>query len=257
VRLLTHLTPSAVAAVECAVGHTTVRNVDGYAEFQHAIRTTPVDAVVVDPGLFETDDVGWVALLGRYTTLPLALHARLSPGSARAISLAHLRAPYIVIQDVESESPRLIQFVTECPPTSLDRQVLARIAEQLGGLPRELAIGARLLFTNADHAHTVDWLATSAARSRRWVERQLTHAGFASAARLAMAPWFVRAYHYLRDDAFTQRDVARKVGVASPRTLWQELGLLGLHSRQDVRATPSNDMIGRVVGLLVGRERAM
>jgi hypothetical protein len=257
VHLVTHLTPAALAAVRHVVGLATILDVAGIEELRGTIRTAPVDALVIDPGLIASDDAAWVSLLGCYSSLPLALYTGLSPGGARAIvALARVRAPYIILHDFESEGSRFAQFLAALPPASLDRQVLARIAGPLAILPHDLAVAVRLLFADANPAHTVDWLASSSSRSRRWVERHVTHAGFTSAARLVMSPWLLRAYHYLRDKAFTQRDVARKVGVSSSRTLLQELALLGVRSRDEVAQKSPDEVVDTVVRIVYRGSRA-
>jgi AraC-like DNA-binding protein len=193
--------------------------VDGWIELAEAVRTQPIDAVVVDPrahGKVEIEEI--CALTGRYPTLPIVVYATLTPEILKAmVELAQHGIHHVVLRGFDDEPRRLRELIERLPAHRLTGIVLQGLSPRLTGGPPLLHRAVVRLF-EAPHAFRgVQDLAFAAGMTRRNLDRWLDRLGLASARLLILTARLTRAMYYMRDPGYLLDDITRKLGYTSPR----------------------------------------
>ena len=192
---------------------------DGWSELAEAVRTRPIDAVVVDPradGRIQLDEIR--ALVGRHPTLPIVVYSALTPEALKAaVELAKYGIHYVVLRGFDDEPRRFRDLIERLPAQRLTGIVLQGLSSRLAEGPPMLHRAVVRMFETPHAFQKVQDLAFAAGMTRRNLDRWLERLGLASARMLIFGARFTRALYYMRDPGYLLDDITQKLGYTNGR----------------------------------------
>jgi AraC-like DNA-binding protein len=241
------VTPFVVAA---GTRHS-VRIVHTLAELDTVLRTQPIDIAIIDPqaGPIARQGVAEIfPILARHPSVSVITYTTVSPDAVHACArLAAYGVRHVVLGGYDDDRTTFRELMETVRSDLLADAVLALIKPLLARLSPSVATAIAALMQEPHRVPDVDALARLAGTPRRTLDRALARAGLVPGWTLIRAARVVRAYHYLRGNAFRVRDAAAKLGYVRPEQLAEDVMLItGFLPSSLPRALDPDDLVARV-----------
>ncbi|HUF26079.1 MAG TPA: hypothetical protein VMM18_03760 [Gemmatimonadaceae bacterium] len=230
--------------------HHAVTPVDGWRALEDAIRSRPLDAIVVDPfgsGELRVPEIRRLRV--QYPSVPIVVYTLLAPTAVKGVmELAASRIEHVVLHRFDDEPRRFRTLLEGLRGVALGDLLLARIAVHLTRLPEGVAQTIELLFREPGRFPSVPAIASDARISLRMFYRYIEQAGLAAPRQLLAAARLLKAYGYLQDPGSFVEDVALRVGYSEARILTRQLhAATGLRTSALLRNVPTEQFLAMLV----------
>jgi len=221
-----------------------------WAELHHALRTQPVDLMVLDPRsashepspLDESEPSPLLTLLTEFRSVPTILYSTHTRDGLRAVlPLARSGAHQVIFRGFDDTRERLRAQLDQVAASLLAERLLEVIVARLTAVdaPAEVVQAMGRLFRAPQAFRTVHQLATVAGRKRGQLDRWMFKAGLAPAKVVMLAARVAWTHHYLRAPGNRFKTLALRLGY--PDTVG-----LGRHVKWMTGMTPTQ--LRRTVG---------
>lgn len=244
VHVAARLPPASMARLRAALSsHDRLTEVADWSELQHALRSHPVDLIVVDPRTSDRDgDVAdehepslLLTLLTEYRSVPAILYSSHTREGLRAVlPLARAGAYQIVFRGFDDGRERFRALLDQVAAGLLGEQMLGELLPRLdaANAPAEVVQAIARLFRAPQAFRTVQQLATVSGRRRGQLDRWMIKAGLAPAKVLIVAARVAWTHHYLRAPGTRFKTLALRLG-------YRDTAALGRHVKWITGMTPT------------------
>ena len=190
------------------------------------------DALVLDPGMLDSDEFELVMRALSVSGVPMLLYTALGPVAARRIVEAvDLAARELVLRGSE-DAPELLQRrLAELVAPSAPAILLSQTAAHFRSFPERLQTVSVSLFGRTTLPRWVNGLVKESGLARRTVDRWMHKGGLTGAARLLDAARLARVWEPLVEHRVGVEEVAVRCGYA-------RLRLLTAHTRRMMGVAP-------------------
>jgi AraC-like DNA-binding protein len=185
--------------------------VDDWTALHHALRSQPIDLIVIDPRAAVGDDASayderepspLLTLLTEFRSVPTILYAAHTRDGLRAVlPLARSGVHQVVFRGFDDTRERL---------RALLEVILPRLVSV--GAPAEVVQAVARLYRAPPAFRTVHQLATVAGRQRGQLDRWMLKAGLAPTKVVMLAARVAWTYHYLRAPGNRFKTLALRLG---------------------------------------------
>lgn len=197
--------------------------VAGWAELHQALRSQPIDLMVLDPRSAdhepsahdEREPSPLLTLLAEFRSVPAILYATYSRDGLRAVlPLARSGAHEVVFRGFDDTRERLRALLDHVAAGLLGERMLDVILPRLDAAhaPPEVVQAVARLFRAPQAFRTVHQLATVAGRRRGQLDRWMLRAGLAPAKVVMLAARVAWTHHYLRAPGNRFKTLALRLG---------------------------------------------
>jgi len=197
--------------------------VAGWDELHHALRSQPIDLMVLDPRPAGsepgTHDEGepspLLTLLAEFRSVPAILYSPHTRDGLRAVlPLARSGAHQVIFRGFDDTRERLRALLDDVAAGLLGERMLEVILPRLdaANAPPEVVHAVARLFRAPQAFRTVHQLATVAGRRRGQLDRWMLKAGLAPAKVVMLAARVAWTHHYLRAPGNRFKTLALRLG---------------------------------------------
>ena len=220
-----------------------------WTEVLRAVRTQPVDVLVLDPGtdgMVGTAEV--VLMMQRFPSVPVVLYVALSPAGMKAVGeLGRHGARQVVLQRFDDDPIRFRAVLELQQSYVLGDRLLDAIRPGITLLTPLLRAAVERMVRQPSRFQNADELAAAARVTYRTLFRHFASAGLASPRSMVVGARLLRAYSYMRDPGADLLDVAVKSGYSAPRILTRNMmEAIGISPARMRRWMESDEFIRRL-----------
>jgi AraC-like DNA-binding protein len=194
-----------------------------WSELHQALRSQPVDLMVLDPRVAGTETSGYdesepsplLTLLAEFRSVPAILYATHTRDGLRAVlPLARSGAHQVIFRGFDDTRERLRALLDHVAAGLLGERMLDVILPRLGAAsaPPEVVQAVARLYHAPQAFRTVHQLATVAGRRRGQLDRWMLRAGLAPAKVVMLAARVAWTHHYLRAPGNRFKTLALRLG---------------------------------------------
>ncbi len=182
------------------------------------------DLLVVDPSVRDGQMAEAVEeLIAGHPSLPVIVYTTLSPMAMRlVVRLARCGVEHVVLNRFDDEPARFLELIERVPAHPMAELMLRELAGPLRVLPVVLARAIEQLVRSPSRVRNSQELASQAGMTTRTLYRHLAPVGLHPRHLIACAR-LLRAYTFLHSPRSRLKEVARKLGYASPDGLRDQL----------------------------------
>lgn len=236
--------------------------VDDWTELQHALRSQPIDLMVIDPRAEnrlpapydEGEPSPLLTLLTEFRSVPAILYTTHSRDGLRAVlPLARSGVHQVLFRGFDDTRERLRAILDEVAASLLGERLLGVILPRFTavGAPAEVIQAVARLYRAPQAFRTVHQLADVAGRQRGQIDRWMLKAGLAPTKVVMLAARVAWTHHYLRAPGNRLKALALRLGYA-------DTVALGRHVKWMTGMTPTQLRQGdvdadQILALLVRR----
>ena len=217
--------------------------VDGWTALHHALRSQPIDLIVIDPraagdersALDECEPSPLLTLLTEFRSVPTILYSAHTRDGLRAVlPLARSGVHQVVFRGFDDTRERLRALLDQVAVSLLGERLLEVILPRLVsvGAPAEVVQAVARLYRAPPAFRTVHQLATVAGRQRGQLDRWMLKAGLAPTKVVILAARVAWTYHYLRAPGNRFKTLALRLG-------YPDVVGLGRHVKWMTGTTPT------------------
>ncbi len=194
------------------------------------------DLLVVDPSVRDGQTAEAVdELIVSHPSMPVIVYTSLTPTAMRlVVRLARRGVEHVVLNRFDDEPARFLDLIERVPAHPMAELLLRELAEPLRVLPVVLARAIEQLVRSPSRVRNSQDLASQAGMTARTLYRHLTPLGF-QPRHLIVCARLLRAYTFLHGPRSRLKEVARKLGYASPDGLRDQLREWTGYSPRDMR----------------------
>ncbi|MEO6525998.1 MAG: AraC family transcriptional regulator [Gemmatimonadaceae bacterium] len=208
------------------------------AELHSLLRSLDVDVLIADPAVHEGK---WARVLEEvirtYPGMPVVLYTTLTPSAMRqVVHLARFGIQHVVLNRFDDEPRRFLDLIERAPAHPLAEQMLRELAAPLAALPVAVVRAIEQLFRSPALVKNSQDLAELAGMIPRTLYRHLTPVSL-QPRQLLICARLLRTYTLLRDPGTRLKEIALKLGYASPDHLSEQLREWSGCSPKDLRST--------------------
>jgi AraC-like DNA-binding protein len=194
-----------------------------WAELQHALRSQPIDLMVIDPRSDDDDSSAFdesepsplLTLLTEFRSVPTILYSTHTREGLRAVlPLARSGVHQVIFRGFDDTRERLRAILDHVAASLLGERLLEVILPRLVsvGAPAEVVQAVARLYRAPPAFRTVHQLATVAGRQRGQLDRWMLKAGLAPTKVVMLAARVAWTYHYLRAPGNRFKTLALRLG---------------------------------------------
>lgn len=194
-----------------------------WAELHRALRSQPIDLMVVDPrspddepGPHDDDEPSpLLTLLSEFRSVPAILYAAYTRDGLRAVlPLARSGAHQVIFRGFDDTRERLRALLDEVAASLLGERMLEVLLPRLAavGAPEEVVHAVGRLYRAPQAFRTVHQLAAITGRQRGQLDRWMQKAELAPTKVVMLAARVSWAYHYLRAPGNRFKTLALRLG---------------------------------------------
>lgn len=239
-----------------------IESVD-WSELQHALRSHPIDLIVVDPRSSEPDDAATdehepsvlLTLLTEYRSVPAVLYAAHTREGLRAVlPLARSGVFQVIFRGFDDTRDRLRALLDQVAAGQLGERMLAELVPRLdaANAPTEVVQAVVRLFRAPQAFRTVHQLAEVTGRRRGQLDRWMLKAGLAPAKVLIVAARVAWTHHYLRAPGNRFKALAIRLGYRNAAALGRHVKWIsGMTPSQLRRAVSGDEMLAMLLRRVV------
>jgi len=204
----------------------------GAASVASSLRERRCDALVLDPGMLDSDDFDTVMSAVNQSGVPMLMYTALGPVAARRILQAvDLEARELVLRGSDDVPEVLQRRLAALVAPSAPAILLSHAASHFRGFPDRLQTVSVSLFGRSTLPRWVTGVVKESGLARRTVDRWMHKSGISGAARLLDTARLARVWEPLVDRGIGVDEVAVRCGYA-------RLRLLTAHTRRILDAAP-------------------
>jgi AraC-like DNA-binding protein len=224
VHVAARLPAASLARLRAALGSDDeLVEVDDWISLHHALRTQPIDLIVIDPraageepsAYDDREPSALLTLLTEFRSVPTILYSAHTRDGLRAVlPLARSGVHQVVFRGFDDTRERLRALLDEVAASQLGERLLDVILPRLAGVgaPTEVVQAVARLFRAPPAFHTVHQLATVAGRQRGQLDRWMLKAGLAPTKVVMLAARVAWTFHYLRAPGNRFKTLALRLG---------------------------------------------
>ena len=234
-----------------------------WAALQHALRSQPVDLMVIDPRASaheasahdDREPSPLLTLLTEFRSVPAILYSSYTREGLRAVlPLARSGAHEVIFRGFDDTRERLRELLDHVAAGLLGERMLDVLLPRLeaAGAPAEVVQAVARLYRAPQAFRTVHQLASVAGRRRGQLDRWMLRAGLAPTKVLIIGARVAWTHHYLRAPGNRLKTLALRLGYPDTVGLGRHVkwmtGLTPTQLRRDVSADELlRILLGRVV----------
>jgi AraC-like DNA-binding protein len=224
VHVAARLPAASLARLRAALGSDDeLVEVDDWISLHHALRTQPIDLIVIDPSAAGEEPSAYddrepsalLTLLAEFRSVPTILYSAHTRDGLRAVlPLARSGVHQVVFRGFDDTRERLRALLDEVAASQLGERLLDVILPRLAGVgaPTEVVQAVARLFRAPPAFRTVHQLATVAGRQRGQLDRWMLKAGLAPTKVVMLAARVAWTFHYLRAPGNRFKTLALRLG---------------------------------------------
>src|SRR4051812_5039908 len=196
-----------------------------WAELQHALRSQPVDLLIIDPrsaddesnSFDEREPSPLLTLLTEFRSVPTILYSTHTREGLRAVlPLARSGVHQVIFRGFDDTRERLRAILDHVAASLLGERLLEVILPRFAavGAPTEVIQAVARLYRAPQAFRTVHQLAEVAGRQRGQLDRWMLRAGLAPTKVVMLAARVAWTHHYLRAPGNRFKTLAFRLGYA-------------------------------------------
>ena len=237
--------------------------VDGWTALHHALRSQPIDLIVIDPraagdersALDECEPSPLLTLLTEFRSVPTILYSAHTRDGLRAVlPLARSGVHQVVFRGFDDTRERLRALLDQVAVSLLGERLLDVILPRLVavGAPAEVVQAVARLYRAPPAFRTVHQLATVAGRQRGQLDRWMLKAGLAPTKVVILAARVAWTYHYLRAPGNRFKTLALRLGYPDVVGLGRHVKwMTGMTPTQLRRSVGADELIATLLRRIV------
>jgi len=230
-----------------------------WAELQHALRSQPIDLMVIDPradddessGFDENEPSPLLTLLTEFRSVPTILYSTHTREGLRAVlPLARSGVHQVIFRGFDDTRERLRAILDHVAASQLGERLLEVILPRFVavGAPTEVVQAVARLYRAPQAFRTVHQLAEVAGRQRGQLDRWMLRAGLAPTKVVMLAARVAWTHHYLRAPGNRFKTLAFRLGYADTVALGRHVKwMTGLTPTQLRRGTDADQLLALLV----------
>jgi AraC-like DNA-binding protein len=220
----------------------------GLAELHATLRQGDADLLVVDPAVGEGRFANAVEeIVTSHPSLPVIVYTTLTPTAMQlVVRLARRGVQHVVLNRFDDEPGRFLELIERVPAHPMVESMLRELAVPLRVVPVVLARAIEQLVRSPSRVRNSRELASQAGMTPRTLYRHLMPVGL-QPRHLIVCARLLRAYTFLRGPEWRLKEVALKLGYASPDGLRDQLREWTGHSPKDLRAAVAPEEFVRLL----------
>ena len=230
-----------------------------WAELQHALRSQPIDLMVIDPrsddaeasAVDESEPSPLLTLLTEFRSVPTILYSTHTREGLRAVlPLARSGVHQVIFRGFDDTRERLRAILDHVAAGLLGERLLDVILPRFAavGAPAEVVQAVARLYRAPQAFRTVHQLAEVAGRQRGQLDRWMLRAGLAPTKVVMLAARVAWTHHYLRAPGNRFKTLAFRLGYADTVALGRHVKwMTGLTPTQLRRGVDADQLLALLV----------
>jgi AraC-like DNA-binding protein len=230
-----------------------------WAELQHALRSQPIDLMVIDPRSDDDDSSAFdesepsplLTLLTEFRSVPTILYSTHTREGLRAVlPLARSGVHQVIFRGFDDTRERLRAILDHVAASLLGERLLEVILPRFAavGAPAEVVQAVARLYRAPQAFRTVHQLAEVAGRQRGQLDRWMLRAGLAPTKVVMLAARVAWTHHYLRAPGNRFKTLAFRLGYADTVALGRHVKwMTGMTPTQLRRGVDADQLLALLV----------
>jgi AraC-like DNA-binding protein len=230
-----------------------------WAELQHALRSQPIDLMVIDPRSDDDDSSAFdesepsplLTLLTEFRSVPTILYSTHTREGLRAVlPLARSGVHQVIFRGFDDTRERLRAILDHVAASLLGERLLEVILPRFTavGAPAEVVQAVARLYRAPQAFRTVHQLAEVAGRQRGQLDRWMLRAGLAPTKVVMLAARVAWTHHYLRAPGNRFKTLAFRLGYADTVALGRHVKwMTGMTPTQLRRGVDADQLLALLV----------
>jgi AraC-like DNA-binding protein len=230
-----------------------------WAELQHALRSQPVDLLIIDPrsaddesdSFDEREPSPLLTLLTEFRSVPTILYSTHTREGLRAVlPLARSGVHQVIFRGFDDTRERLRAILDHVAASLLGERLLEVILPRFAavGAPTEVIQAVARLYRAPQAFRTVHQLAEVAGRQRGQLDRWMLRAGLAPTKVVMLAARVAWTHHYLRAPGNRFKTLAFRLGYADTVALGRHVKwMTGMTPTQLRRGVDADQLLALLV----------